>query len=245
LRAEGFATSDDGLATPALTAAIGRASGEQGERIRIRVGSSTREITPISERDEEDAEPVTVRAVAVDDDPTVYLVPDSDIEDLFVDAFDLRAKTLVQFTQDDLDALAFTVGDETWELDRDGEAWRVTSPVPLRLEGEEVGDVLWDLNYLRMDAVAAEWAADAAPPLDRWGLSSPRYRIVARAGDVVLADVAIGDDVPAAEIGDEESAGAGGRVFVLVDGWSGVYQVGDGIADAAAELVGVLDDGDR
>ena len=227
-------TDEDEAAPSGQDAAEQPAAGTQPtqatEPLTLAVGRTVQRV-PLSKAGDKDAEPAPMRVVTVAGDDTVYLVPDEDLKDLFVDLFDVRRKTLVQFTQSDLTELDLQAGDDRWQLRKQDEEWRIGGGEAA--PEEKVSDLLWDLNFLRMEGIAAEWQ-DAPPDMTPWGLQPPRYRIVARTDEGVAADVAIGTEVPSS--GQEDS----GRVWVTVAGQPGVFEVSASLADAAAALVEAL-----
>jgi len=235
MRAAGFANTDQpGDGGLHVDIGLGVADSEElDQTVSLRVGATTR-IVPIDKRDDDNPEEVDARYVIAGDDPTVYIVAEDDLEDLRTDLFALRAKTLVQFTQSDLTGLEIGADGEAFTLEHDGDSWSMTAPTKRTLEESSVSDLLWDLNYLRMEGVASEWDAGSEPDLAVWGLSAPRLTISASTADGVAARVRVGNEAPAA--GDEGSA----RVYVMVDDRPAVFEVGASIADSIEKLVDKL-----
>lgn len=224
LRAEDFASGpvdDTDLELTVELAPAGDAETTATETLTLRVGSETQSVA--ADGDAEEAGSIDVRRVAVAGDDTVYLVSEEQVEELRVSTFDLRDKTLVELSQADLTAIEITTGDgDSYRVERDGEGWALAGGDADPTEATE--DLLWELNYLRMEGVAAE---DGEP--GDFGLASPRYRVVARAGDDAVASLSIGDEVASAEDGE--------RVYAQVDGVDGIYEVSASLADAIAALV--------
>lgn len=230
MRAEGFADGSAGNASGSIRVGLrepGQDDQPAADFIDITFGAP-RSITPLSAADDEAAEPIEATAVSVDGGPA-FLVPSEELEPVLVDLFTLRAKTLVEFTQDELASITISGADRAdVTLRSDGETWN--------LEGGDLGDtdvtdLLWELNYLRMQAVAAEWT-DAAPDLSAYGLDAPRLRVVAQTADGVIADVQLGSEIAAAD----DSA----RVYALVGGRNGVFEVGASLPDAIEALLEAL-----
>lgn len=205
------------------------------ERIELLVGPAT-QIVPLSAADEGgDTELIEARTVSASGDPTVYFVPSDDLEDLNVDLFDLRAKTLVQFTQPELTQIEIVAGDSSYELRRQDDTWQLVEPAESEVEEDAVSDLLWDLNYLRMEAVAAEWSGDEQPDLTIYGLAPPRLRLVARAGDEIVAELSIGALKSATA--DDETAD---RVYVTVGNQATVFEIGAALSDTLEALIDKL-----
>jgi len=232
LRAEGFGPADD-----ASTATIRVGLRDPGadataieETLEIAVGSRTT-VVPFDDRGDEDAEAIDVLPVTPAGSDTAFLVPADDLQDLLVDLFAVRAKTLVEFTPDDLQTLEVSgTSGAVYTLSRNDDEWTADAG---ELGETAVADLLWDLNYLAMEGVAQEWD-DAAPDLSTYGLAPPRYRIVARDANGVVTDVRIGGELP---VDGEAST----RVYAMVDGQPAVFEVTVALADLLASLLDGLD----
>ncbi len=236
LRAEGFAetsaagNANDMLVTVGLSAE-GDLTGAVSESLEVRTGGS-RSIVPLSEADNEDVEEIDATYVTTSRGDTVYLVPTDDAADLNVDLFELRVKTLVQFTQADLDEISVDSADTQYMLSKSDTAWSIDGGGTI--EESEVSDLLWDLNYLRMEGVATEWSG-TTPDLAQYGLSTARYRVRASIDGSPVADIRVGDGIPSSD------PDASSRVYALVDGHSAVYEVAASLGDAVATLVEKLE----
>ena len=228
LRAEGFDRAGD-ASTATIRVGL-RAPGSDTdaveETLEIAVGNQTT-VVPLDERGDEDAETIEVFPVTAAGSDTAFLVPVEDIEDLLVDLFTIRAKTLVEFSPDELQTLEVSTADgATHTLSRNGDEWTAEGG---ELGENDVADMLWDLNYLDMDAVVQEWDG-AAPDLSPYGLSPARYRIVASGTNGVIADVRIGDEITT----DGEAAA---RVYAMIDERPAVFEISAALADLLAGLL--------
>jgi hypothetical protein len=229
LRAEGFAAAGDasqgtvriGQRDPGDEAAI-------SEHLEVAIGGRS-SVVPFDDRDDPDAESIDVVAVTPVGSDTAFLVPAAELDDILVDLFALRNKTLVEFTPDDLQTLEVSVGGTTYTLSRNGEEW--TSDAG-ELGETTVADMLWDFNYLNMEQVAVDWT-DNAPDLSTYGLAPARYRIVARDANGVVADVRIGNETPTSEA-------ASTRVYAMVGTQSAVFEISATLADLLAGLAETL-----
>jgi len=228
LRAEGFERAGD-----AATATIRVGLRDPGteidaveETLEIAIGSQTT-VVPFDQRDDEDAEAIDVFPITVAGSDTAFLVPAEDVEDLLVDLFAIRAKTLVEFSPDDLQTLEVSTGDgTTYTLSRSGDEWTADAG---ELGESAVVDLLWDLNYLVMEAVEQEWDGPA-PELAPYGLAPARYRIVASGENGVITDVRIGNELPT----DGE---ASTRVYAMIDERPAVFEISAALADLLADLL--------
>ncbi len=236
LRAEGFAASSasanasETIVTVGLVA-DGDDDGVVSETIEVRTGGS-RSIVPLSEADDEDAEELEVAYVSTSLDDTVYLVPTEDTSDLDLDLFDLRVKTLIEFTQANLDEIRIETAGQSYTLTKAGGDWSLTAGGSI--ETSDVSDLLWDLNYLRMEGVTTEWSG-TAPDLASYGLASPRYRLQASIDGASVANIELGSEIPSAE------PDASSRAYAIVEGHSAVYEIAASLADALDTLVEKLE----
>ena len=257
LSAEDFAEGsvDDteyGLGTPELTVAVHlnpQGAGEAESRrevLLLRVGAATEiegagEGMGAGEPAEEEPETIAARYIAFSGDPTVYVVRETALAPFRVGLFDLRAKTLVSFAQEELTRLEVVTEGALYDLEKLGESWIRAGQQEGQIEPTRVSDLMWNLNYLRMEGVATEWGADAAPPdLTTFGLDAPAFRLTAYAGDQVVADVRIGGQVPAEELEDRAETAAVEQVYALVGDSPAVFQVGRRLRDAVESLASEL-----
>jgi hypothetical protein len=223
LRAADFASSGRGLDDPHVLLRLGfqAAEGESSEPVEIRIGATT-------DVPGEDGEPVPGRFVTASNDSTVYMVADEDIAPLRADLFELRDKTLVQYTETDLTRIEVLSAGATFGFDRADEDWTAADDTPEGFDAGVVTDLLWELNYLRMTAVASEWDG-ADPDLSAYGLASPRFTVRASTAAGVAADLEIGGDVSV-------NADGVGSVWIRPAGHTAVYEVSSSLADAVIAL---------
>ncbi len=236
LRAEGFAESSAAANANEIVVTVGlSAEGDGGgpvsETIEVRTGGS-RSILPLSEAGGEDVEEIDATYVSTSLDDTVYLVPADDAADLDVGLFDLRVKTLVEFTQADLDEIRVEAGGTRYALSKSGTDWSLDGGGTI--EASDVSDLLWDLNYLRMEGVTTEWSG-TPPDLAPYGLAAVRYSVQASIDGTTVANIQLGDDIPSTD------PDASGRAHAIVDGHHAVYEVAASLGDAVATLVEKLE----
>ncbi len=236
LRAEGFAAASAGATLDETIVTVGMsANGDEDsavvETIEIRTGG-TRSIVPLSEAGDEDVEEVEAAYVSTSLDDTVYLVPTDDTFDLNVDLFELRAKTLIEFTQADLDEIRIETADRHYSLSKNDSDWSLADGGSI--ETSDVSDLMWDLNYLRMEGVTTEWSENA-PDLAAYGLASPRYRLQASIDGASVANIELGGEIPSAE------PDASSRAYAIVEGHSAVYEIAASLGDALDTLVEKLE----
>jgi len=219
--------------------------GQRREVLLLRVGAATEidDDTAASvaaqEEGTEEPETIAVRYVAFAGDPTVYLVRETALAPFRVNLFDLRAKTLVSFPQEELTRLEVVSEGALYDLEKRGGTWIRAGQQEGQIEPTRVSDLLWNLNYLRMEDVAAEWDSAAPPPdsdLAAFGLVNPGIRITAYINDQVAADVQIGRSVPAEALENRSETAAAEQVYALVGDSSAVFQIGRRLRDAVENL---------
>ncbi len=224
--------------------------GQRREVLLLRVGAATEidDDTAASvaaqEEGTEEPETIAVRYVAFAGDPTVYLVRETALAPFRVNLFDLRAKTLVNFPQEELTRLEVVSEGALYDLEKRGETWIRTGQQEGQIEPTRVSDLLWNLNYLRMEDVAAEWDSAAPPPdLAAFGLVNPDIRITAYINDQVAADVQIGRSVPAEALENRSETAAAEQVYALVGDRPAVFQIGRRLRDVVESLSSELSGG--
>lgn len=205
-------------------------------------GDDTTEGDETAEGDDE-PEPIAARYVRVDGQPTVFVVVEEDLSDIDVDLFTLRSKTLVSFGQSQLTRLEVTgAGGATRELakNEDGD-WTYLGEVLSPDLTTNVDDMLWGLNYLDMQSVAAEPEGGAALDLVPFGLDPPGERVRAFIDADMVADVSVGDDVPEDQLQDQPPFAARTQTYGAVDGTPGVFRIDAALRDALRTLLEALE----
>jgi hypothetical protein len=91
---------------------------------------------------------------------------------------DLRDKTILAFTDDDLQKLQISTPDTTTELVRKEGTWRIERPEAWPADAVAVRSFLSTLRSMR----ATDFPADAPTDLAAYGLDNPRLRIVLTIG---------------------------------------------------------------
>ena len=188
------------------------------------------------EADEEEAdEPVATAAryVTVEGEPTVYVVEEDDISDVTVDLFALRSKTLVSFAQSNVSRIEVSGAGGTYELAKDEEGvWSPTGPAAGTDLTGVVDDMLWSLNYLRMEGIAAEPEGDDTVNLAPFGLDPPTMSLRAFVGDEIVAELSIGGEVPADELEDIPTFAPTTQTYGSVEGTADVFRIDAKLRDA-------------
>ena len=100
---------------------------------------------------------------------------------------DLRDKKVIDFKDDEVQAIEIAGGAEPLALERDGGDWRITKPKPLRADSVEVRTLLSSIKGVR-----AEDFVDEPSALADYGLDTPRRKITLRIGKDASKELWIG-----------------------------------------------------
>ena len=101
-----------------------------------------------------------------------------------------------------------------------------------------VGDVLFNLNYLRMEGVVAEPEPGADIALAPFGLEAPAMGVRLFVGDEEVANLSVGDEVPADQLGELPQFAPETQTYATVDGTPGVFRLDAEVRD---NLQAILD----
>jgi len=160
-----------GLAPPRLTVAF---AGADGAEKRLQIGGKT-----------PTGGDMYARLAGQD---RVFLVPAYLDASLDKKPFDLRDKSVLKFTRNDVDAVAIDRDGRSIWLEKSGADWRLKSPLDARAEYGAVEGVIGRIESGRMSAITAE-GGDL--DLQAYGLDEPATTITVGAGSA-SATLAIG-----------------------------------------------------
>ena len=215
------------------------ASADQpAETITVLIGNAT-EIEPpepdpaVEGEDVEELKPTAARYITVENEPTIYVVENDDLSDITVDLFTLRSKTLVSFAQSNISRIEVSSAARTHEFTKDEEGvWSLTGPIVGTDLTEVVDNMLWSLNYLRMEGIVAEPAANATVDLSPFGFDTTAMSLRAFIGDEIVANVSIGSEVPEEDLKDLPAFAPKTQTYGTVGGTSGVFRLDAKLRDA-------------
>ena len=223
--------------------------GVEAETVTLVLGAATEveaeeAVDPTAEDTEETETPesVAARYARVDGEPTVFVVEQEDLESIEVDLFALRSKTLVSFAASDLTRLEVVSAGTTLELLRNEDgAWTLAGEALAEDQARAVDDLLWRLNYLDMQGIVAEPGAGVTIDMGDYALREPEARVRAFVDDELVADVAVGGDVPEEELGEDLPAFASRtQTYATLGSDGGVYRIEATLRDAARAVLEVL-----
>ncbi len=229
----------EGVPAETVTLLIGAATEVAGTA----AGEATATESEDETGDEAGDEPATVAAryLRVEGEPTVFVIAQDDLDDIDVDLFALRSKTLVSFGQSELTRIEVIADDETLEIDRAEDGSWARAGVPLAPEqNTAVDDLLWRLNYLDMQGVVAEPEGDDRVDPAPYGLAGSALRVRAFMDATPVADVGVGADVPEDQLTDLPTFAARTQTYATVGDEGGIYRIDAALRDAVRTLLDAL-----
>jgi len=125
----------------------------------------------------------------VDGQPAVFLIG-AFLEDTFNrKPFDLREKTALKFTREDVGAITLAQGTTRVAMAKTGSEWRLSSPLSAKADAAAVDALIGQLQQARMTALASGEVSPAL--LKEHGLDKPQVLVTIGAGSAT-AELAIG-----------------------------------------------------
>jgi hypothetical protein len=109
------------------------------------------------------------------DDPRVVLLSSSLKYTLDTKRFDYREKDVFKFDTSEVKSVSVLAGSVSWEAVREGETWRLVSPVRALAVKSKIDSLLDALSGLR----AKEFVSEDKAPVDvkKYGLEKPAYTV--------------------------------------------------------------------
>jgi hypothetical protein len=125
----------------------------------------------------------------VDGAPAVFLIGGF-LEDTFNrTAFDLRDKTVLKFTREDVSGVTLVQGATRLALEKSGDDWRLAAPLSARADAAAVDALISQVAQAKMTSIVEGDASPAA--LKEHGLDKPQVIVTIGAGSA-KAELAIG-----------------------------------------------------
>jgi len=115
--------------------------------------------------------------------------------------FDLRDKTILDFTRDQVDALEITGGDQAIRLRQEDNRWSLVSPIEANADLGVTNGLVGRLSTGQMAAIEAE----STDELEPYGLDTPRLTVTVGLGSSA-ATLLIGDTTPAGTVYARDAA---------------------------------------
>ena len=162
-----------GLADPAVVVTVG--TGDDTMLRQLLVGDAT----PTG----------TDRYAKTDDNDRVFLIADHLNSTFNRTTFDLRDKTILDFTTSNVDGFTIVTPDETIRFDKTDGDWRMREPSDLRTDFGMVDGLIGRLSGGQMRFINAE----ATDELEPYGLDDPDVIVTLESGSAIVA-LAVGDE---------------------------------------------------
>ena len=125
----------------------------------------------------------------VDGQPAVFLIG-AFLEDTFNrKPFDLREKTVLKFSTNDVTSVTLVQGTARVALEKTGNDWKLTAPSSAKADGAAVGALIGQVAQAKMTGITEGEASPAA--LKEHGLDKPQVIVTIGAGSA-KAELAIG-----------------------------------------------------
>lgn len=162
-----------------------------------------------------DQTPIGFKAYArKEGDPKLYLTTGAFHSGVKKELKDVRDKTILSFTDDEVQAIALTRnGSPAVRLERNDGQWSIAEPAPYKADPAEVRSFLSALRGIR-----AQDFVDAPEPLRTYGLDSPRLAVTLSVGkDQIEKSVQFGGEVPGASKQLYAKQGARETIYLLGD----------------------------
>ena len=115
--------------------------------------------------------------------------------------FDLRDKTILDFTRDQVDSLEVTSADQTVRLEKTDNSWSLVSPIDANADFGVTDGIVGRLSTGQMAAIEVE-STDALEP---YGLDTPRVTVTVGLGSSA-ATLLVGDTTPGGTVYARDAA---------------------------------------
>jgi hypothetical protein len=120
---------------------------------------------------------------------SIYTVPSSAAQKFAVQANELRDAQVLTISEKDVHGIELLHGTDRISLAQTNSAWKITAPVAAPAEQTVVEELLGRL----VDLTAAQFAADIATDLDKYGLAAPVATVTLRGeGTNTIAQLLVG-----------------------------------------------------
>ena len=131
----------------------------------------------------------------------IFLIESSALDDLTKSPTDLRDRSVIKFNPETVSNIQLTYfkshqSSKTFNCEKRDGTWRVTYPIEVKADTQEIEDILSELRSLQVSTFEADQAdADTAAQLEKTGLDTPRIQIELTDGNNTHA-LDIGAEVP-------------------------------------------------
>lgn len=153
----------------------------------------------------------------------IFLIESSALDDLSKSPTDIRDKSLIKFNPNSIIEIQFQK-PEAFSCQKDGDIWKMTHPLSVNADTEEIEYILSELHALQVSTFEAD-GENVTPLLEKSGLEKPRIQLTFKDEN---KEYGLGIGAPVPSTSDEDSAETE-RVYVQSVHQGGIYTVTDDI----------------
>lgn len=153
----------------------------------------------------------------------VFLIESSALDDLSKSPADIRDKSVIQFNPNSITEIQFRK-PEAFFCQKEGDVWKMTRPLSVNADTEEIEYILSELHSLQVSTFEAD-GENVQPLLKRYGLDKPRIQFTFKDANRTYG-LDIGSAVPSTP---EQDSTNKGRVYVQSIHQGGIYTITDDI----------------
>ena len=153
----------------------------------------------------------------------IFLIESSVFDNLTKAPADIRDKSVIKFHPNSIIELQYQKPEEL-SCTKDGDRWKMTYPLTVNADTEEIEYILSELNALQVSTFEAD-GDNVTPLLEKYGLDKPRIQFTLKNKNKRY-ELAIGASVPPTSDQDNEDKE---NVYVHAIHQGGIYTVTDNI----------------
>jgi len=153
----------------------------------------------------------------------IFLIESSALDDLSKSPTDIRDKSVIRFNPDTITEIQFQK-PEAFSCRKEGDIWKMTHPLSVNADTEEIEYILSELHALQVSTFEAD-GENVAPLLEKFGLDKPRIQFTLKDKNKTYG-LDIGSTVPSTE--DQNNTDKQ-NVYVKSVHQGGIYTVTDDI----------------
>ena len=151
----------------------------------------------------------------------IFLIESSALDDLSKSPTDIRDKSVIKFNPDAITEIQFQKPEEL-SCQKEGNIWKMTHPLSVNADTEEIEYILSELHSLQVSTFEAD-GENVTPLLDKYGLDKPRIQFTLK-DEKKKYGLDIGSAVPSTS---EQDSTDKGHVYVQSVHQGGIYTVTD------------------
>jgi hypothetical protein len=153
----------------------------------------------------------------------IFLIESSALDDLSKSPADLRDKSVIKFNPDSITKIQFQK-PEAFSCQKDGDIWKITHPLSVNADTDEIDYMLSELHALQVSTFEAD-GENVVPLLEKYGLDKPCIKFTLKDGNKIYG-IEIGSTVSSTSDPNKKEKQ---RVYVKSVHQGGIYTVPDDI----------------